>query len=93
MNNTAICGQEFVKMHDNVLLGLHHPTLWRVPIAAAIGAFRADHVNWVHATLTDLIAQPSTFTTAKITMWILPLLGYVGVVLGFAFLTLAIGTY
>jgi hypothetical protein len=24
-------------------------------------------------------------------MWILPLLGYVGVVLGFAFLTLAIG--
>lgn len=26
-------------------------------------------------------------------MWILPLLGYVGVVLGFAFLTLAIGKY
>jgi hypothetical protein len=25
-------------------------------------------------------------------MWVLPLLGYVGVVLGFAFLTLAIGT-
>lgn len=24
-------------------------------------------------------------------MWVLPLLGYVGVVLGFAFLTLAIG--
>jgi hypothetical protein len=24
-------------------------------------------------------------------MWILPLLGYVGIVLGFAFLTLAIG--
>jgi hypothetical protein len=26
-------------------------------------------------------------------MWILPLLGYVGVILGFGFLTLAIGTY
>lgn len=27
-----------------------------------------------------------------VTMWILPLLGYVGIILGFAFLTLAIGT-
>jgi Transmembrane adaptor Erv26. len=26
-------------------------------------------------------------------MWILPLLGYLGVVVGFAFLTLAIGMY
>jgi hypothetical protein len=26
-------------------------------------------------------------------MWVLPLLGYVGVVLGFAFLTLAIGIF
>lgn len=26
-------------------------------------------------------------------MWILPLLGYIGVILGFAFLTLAIGNY
>lgn len=26
-------------------------------------------------------------------MWILPLVGYIGVILGFCFLTLAIGTY
>jgi hypothetical protein len=29
---------------------------------------------------------------SQVNMWILPLLGYVGVILGFAFLTLAIGT-
>lgn len=47
----------------------------------------------------DLIAVPGTWQAVKprililhtTNMWVLPALGYVGVILGFAFLTLAIG--
>jgi hypothetical protein len=47
--------------------------------------------------LSDLIARVKlqAYQTPRLrkNMWILPVLGYVGVILGFGFLTLAIGTF
>jgi len=50
---------------------------------------------WSHLSTCDLIAnsQARKSHTSSFAMWILPLIGYVGLVLGFAFLTLAIGEF
>jgi hypothetical protein len=59
---------------------------------------RGDHVGPTivpgpNATYLTSSSQLSSFKHSKLysNMWILPVLGYVGVVLGFGFLTLAIG--
>lgn len=47
----------------------------------------------IHSSIYTELSFTSTHGTIPIaTMWILPLVGYAGVLLGFGFLTLAIGT-
>jgi hypothetical protein len=60
---------------------------WLTCSLISLSIVKLDNLNCTYRQTLPTAHPPTT------TMWILPALGYVGVILGFAFLTLAIGTY